>query len=77
MIEEEGIADRGTFVIDPEGRVQIVEINAGGIGRDAVRAAAQDQGGPVRRRTPTRCARRSGRKGQATLAPSLDLVGKI
>ena len=35
LIEAEGMADRGTFVIDPEGKIQIVEINAGGIGRDA------------------------------------------
>src|ERR1700712_4991102 len=36
MIEEDGMADRGTFVIDPSGKVQIIEINAGGIGRNAV-----------------------------------------
>src|SRR5512144_249137 len=35
MIEEAGLADRGTFVIDPQGKIQIIEINAGGIGRDA------------------------------------------
>jgi NADH-dependent peroxiredoxin subunit C len=36
MIEEDGMADRGTFVIDPEGKIQIVEISAGGVGRDAL-----------------------------------------
>ncbi|MBR4877271.1 MAG: peroxiredoxin, partial [Rhodocyclaceae bacterium] len=35
MIEEAGLADRGTFVIDPDGRIQIIEINAGGVGRNA------------------------------------------
>ena len=35
LIEDAGLADRGTFVIDPEGKIQIVEITAGGIGRDA------------------------------------------
>ncbi|KAB2837372.1 MAG: peroxiredoxin, partial [Burkholderiales bacterium] len=35
MIEEAGLAERGTFVIDPEGRIQVIEVNAGGIGRDA------------------------------------------
>ncbi|MCP5775676.1 redoxin domain-containing protein, partial [Klebsiella pneumoniae] len=29
LIEADGLADRGTFVIDPEGKIQIVEINAG------------------------------------------------
>ena len=35
LIEEDGVADRGTFIIDPDGVIQAVEINAGGIGRDA------------------------------------------
>ena len=35
LIEADGVADRGTFVIDPEGKVQVLEITAGGIGRDA------------------------------------------
>jgi Cft2 family RNA processing exonuclease len=34
LIEEAGVADRGTFVVDPQGRIQIVELTAGGIGRD-------------------------------------------
>src|SRR5215510_1442135 len=29
MIEEAGLAERGTFVLDPQGRIQIIEINAG------------------------------------------------
>jgi peroxiredoxin len=77
MIEEAGLAERGTFVIDPQGVIQIVEINAGGIGRDACRAAAQGQGRPVRRRHPGEVCPAKWKEGEATLAPSLDLVGKI
>ena len=33
--EESGLAQRGTFIIDPDGIVQAMEINADGIGRDA------------------------------------------
>ena len=33
--EEQGLAQRGTFIIDPDGIVQAMEINADGIGRDA------------------------------------------
>ncbi len=29
MIEEAGLADRGTFLIDPEGRIQYIEITPG------------------------------------------------
>ena len=35
MIEEEGLALRGTFVVDPEGRIKVCEIHDLGIGRDA------------------------------------------
>src|ERR1700743_3387361 len=35
LIEDAGLADRGTFVVDPNGVIQIVEITAGGIGRGA------------------------------------------
>ena len=34
-VEGQGLADRGTFVIDPDGVIQIVEITAEGIGRNA------------------------------------------
>ncbi len=35
LIEEEGMAYRGTFVINPEGRIKIIEVHDNGIGRDA------------------------------------------
>ena len=35
MIEEEGLALRGTFVINPEGQIKVAEIHDLGIGRDA------------------------------------------
>jgi peroxiredoxin len=35
MIEEEGMALRGTFVINPEGQIKLMEVHDNGIGRDA------------------------------------------
>ena len=35
LMEEEGLVARGTFIIDPDGVIQSMEINADGIGRDA------------------------------------------
>lgn len=32
LMEEEGLAARGTFIIDPDGVIQSMEINADGIG---------------------------------------------
>jgi alkyl hydroperoxide reductase subunit AhpC len=35
MIEEDGLALRGTFVINPEGEIKVIETHDLGIGRDA------------------------------------------
>lgn len=35
MIEEDGIAMRGTFLVNPEGKIKAIDITDGGIGRDA------------------------------------------
>lgn len=33
--EPAGIAERGAFIVDPEGRIQVYEVTASGIGRNA------------------------------------------
>ena len=35
MIEEEGMAYRGTFLVNPEGKIKIAEIQDNNIGRNA------------------------------------------
>lgn len=35
MIEEEGMAYRGTFLVNPEGKIKVAEIHDNNIGRDA------------------------------------------
>ncbi|NMG42433.1 alkyl hydroperoxide reductase subunit C [Aromatoleum toluvorans] len=77
MIEEEGLADRGTFVIDPQGRIQIVEITAGGIGRDASELLRKVKAAQYVANHPGEVCPAKWKEGDATLAPSLDLVGKI
>ncbi|MCX2794540.1 alkyl hydroperoxide reductase subunit C [Microbulbifer thermotolerans] len=77
MIEEEGIADRGTFVIDPEGKIQIVEITAGGIGRDAQELLRKIKAAQYIAAHPGEVCPAKWKEGDETLAPSLDLVGKI
>ncbi len=77
MIEAEGIAERGTFDIDPEGRIQIVEINAGGIGRDAQELLRKVKAAQYVAAHPGEVCPAKWQEGEATLAPSLDLVGKI
>lgn len=77
MIEEDGVAERGTFVIDPEGRIQIVEINAGGVGRDAGELLRKVKAAQYVAENPGEVCPAKWQEGDATLSPSLDLVGKI
>ena len=77
MIEEAGLAERGTFVIDPAGKIQIIEINAGGIGRDATELLRKVTAAQYVASHPGEVCPAKWKEGEATLAPSLDLVGKI
>lgn len=77
MIEEAGLADRGTFVIDTEGKIQIVEINAGGVGRDAQELLRKVKAAQYVAAHPGEVCPAKWKEGEETLAPSLDLVGKI
>jgi len=77
MIEEAGLADRGTFVIDPEGKIQIVEIHAGGIGRDASELLRKVKAAKYVAEHPGEVCPAKWQEGADTLKPSLDLVGKI
>ncbi len=77
MIEADGLADRGTFVIDPEGKIQIVEITAGGIGRDALELLRKVKAAQYVAAHPGEVCPAKWVEGEKTLAPSLDLVGKI
>ncbi|WP_277961797.1 alkyl hydroperoxide reductase subunit C [Pseudomonas sp. RIT-To-2] len=77
LIEEAGIADRGTFVINPEGQIKIVELNDGGVGRDASELLRKVKAAQYVAAHPGEVCPAKWKEGEATLAPSLDLVGKI
>ena len=75
--EETGLAQRGTFIIDPDGVVQALEINAGGIGRDASILINKIKAAQYVRKNPKEVCPAKWQEGKDTLTPSLDLVGKI
>lgn len=75
--ETTGLADRGTFIIDPDGIIQTVEINADGIGRDASSLVNKVKAAQYVRNNPGEVCPAKWQEGSATLKPSLDLVGKI
>ncbi|WP_127580475.1 alkyl hydroperoxide reductase subunit C [Paenibacillus koleovorans] len=77
LIEADGLADRGTFIVDPDGVIQSVEISAGGIGRDASILVSKIKAAQYVRNNPGEVCPAKWQEGAATLKPSLDLVGKI
>ena len=77
LIEEEGLALRGTFVINPEGQIKIIEVHDNGIGRDAKELLRKVQAAKYVAEHPGEVCPAKWTPGAETLAPSLDLVGKI
>lgn len=77
MREGQGLADRGTFVVDPDGVIQAMEITAEGIGRDAEDLLRKVKAAQYVAAHPGEVCPAKWKEGEETLAPSLDLVGKI
>ena len=77
MIEEEGLALRGTFVINPEGQIKLCEIHDNGIGRDAKELLRKLKAAKYVAEHPGEVCPAKWQEGAETLKPSLDLVGKI
>ncbi len=72
-----GLADRGTFVVDPDGTIQLVEITPEGVGRNAAELLRKIKAAKYWREHPGQVCPAKWEEGAETLAPSIDLVGKI
>jgi peroxiredoxin (alkyl hydroperoxide reductase subunit C) len=77
MREGQGLADRGTFLIDPEGVIQFMEVTAEGIGRNAMELLRKIRAAQYVAAHPGEVCPAKWEEGEKTLSPSLDLVGKI
>jgi peroxiredoxin len=77
LIEEEGLALRGSFVIDPQGTIKLCEIHDNGIGRDAKELLRKVKAAQYVASHPGEVCPAKWQEGAKTLKPSLDLVGKI
>ena len=77
MREAEGLADRGTFVVDPDGVIQAMEVTAEGVGRNAADLLRRIKAAQYVRAHPGEVCPAKWEEGEKTLAPSLHLVGKI
>lgn len=76
-IEEEGLAYRGTFLVDPDGLIKLAEIQDNGIGRNADELLRKTQAAQFIRNNPNEVCPAKWKPGSDTLKPGLDLVGKI
>jgi peroxiredoxin (alkyl hydroperoxide reductase subunit C) len=77
LIEEEGLALRGSFVINPDGVIKLCEIHDNGIGRDAKELLRKVRAAQYVASHPGEVCPAKWDEGAKTLKPSLDLVGKI
>lgn len=77
LIEEEGLALRGTFIVDPEGIIQAYEVHANGIGRNAEELLRKVQAAQFVSEHGDQVCPANWTPGDETLSPSLDLVGKL
>jgi len=76
-IDEEGLALRGTFVIDPDGVIKTLEIHDNAIARDMKETLRKLKAAKFVRENPDEVCPAKWQEGEKTLKPSLDLVGKI
>lgn len=76
-IENDGMAYRGTFLVNPEGKIVLAEMNDNGIGRNADELLRKVQAAQFIAKNPSEVCPAKWKPGAQTLKPGLNLVGKI
>ena len=76
-IEEDGIAERGTFIVNPEGKVVSYEVNAGNVGRNADELLRKLQACKFVHEHGDEVCPAKWQPGAETLRPGIDLIGKL
>ena len=76
-IDEEGLALRGTFIVNPDGVVKTMEVHDNAIARDVKETLRKLKAAQYVAKNPGQVCPAKWNEGAATLTPSLDLVGKI
>jgi peroxiredoxin (alkyl hydroperoxide reductase subunit C) len=77
LIPEEGLALRGTFIINPDGVIKTLEIHDNAIARDVTETLRKLKAAQYVASHPGEVCPAKWKEGNKTIAPSLDLVGKI
>ena len=76
-IDAEGLALRGTFVVNPAGVIKTLEIHDNAIARDMKETVRKLKAAQYVAAHPGQVCPAKWNEGAKTIAPSLDLVGKI
>ena len=76
-IPEEGLALRGTFIINPAGVIKTMEVHSNEIARDVSETLRKLKAAQYVAAHPNEVCPAKWKEGDTTLTPSLDLVGKI
>ena len=77
MIEDEGVAERGSFIVNPEGKIVAYEVTAGNVGRNADELFRRVQASQFVAEHGDQVCPAKWQPGEETLKPSLDLVGLL
>lgn len=76
-IEEEGVSQRGTFIIDPDGILKAMDIHDNSIGRTAQEILRKLQASRYVREHPGMVCPANWKPGDEAMEETLDKVGKI
>lgn len=76
-IPHEGLSLRGTFIVNPDGIIKTLEIHSNEIARDVSETLRKLQAAQYTASNPGQVCPAKWKEGAKTLAPSIDLVGKI
>ena len=76
-IDAEGLALRGTFVINPDGVIKTMEVHSNEIARDVKETLRKLKAAQYTAANPGQVCPAKWNEGAKTIAPSLELVGKI
>lgn len=77
LIEEDGLAERGSFIVNPEGKIVAYEVIAGNVGRNADELFRRLQASQFVYEHGDEVCPAKWQPGAETLKPSLDLVGRL
>lgn len=77
LIESDGMAERGSFIVNPQGKIVAYEVTAGNVGRNAEELLRRVQASQFVAEHGDQVCPAKWQPGAETLKPSLDLVGLL